>query len=641
MSLHIDLSHFLSATQGTEVVRLREAVRLRWEQAGTETIRDDFEESGAQCLFVRVTQPDSTSVQIRLAGEYRLKLCALGGWLLLPHAGEAIYWIPRLPSLRTLDERGRIITETTAALGDLDITPAATSVTFALLPSRSFDWAIWRFTRNTAAWLQELDTALNLELQPYFIFASHSVCSRAADYYLHMLHGHVYETLWAWPKKRKICDELDAYALYLLAAGLERSTGKALYGLLRQQVVASVLSRQDDNGGFRHGEWTDQFESHNRLINGGAQLLAAEMERTGDPVLVLALSKVAAYLSKQVDQTDAGAWFLHDSLEHSEAGMSLYPFAWIASTWLGKSPTNLLILNTHLDCMLALDRYRKLSGDVRYDHLLESAHLATQRVLAAQPANWLYKPLMWAIRLTLLPRAEQASQPLPLRALKRLVWKYLLPRWHSIRTRMPRFVMPDGYVERSLGQEGFVHRYHGVHLMDLARYQQRFTSPQLEAVLIGLVNFGVRSHITQHWKESPESRDTLGFWAEGLLQLCTQSRFKEYRPLLASAVIDLTDAGLGLPPSLLGANSEIVSYDKTLPCPSPADSRIRIVNLSVGCGPEFLAVNPAAEPITLAFDSSVPEGVVWRLPETGQPTQAIPARGWVVGSIESPEGFPP
>jgi hypothetical protein len=151
--------------------------------------------------------------------------------------------------------------------------------------------------------------------------------------------------------------------------------------------------------------------------------------------------------------------------------------------------------------------------------------------------------------------------------------------------------------------------------------------------LTGIVDFAVRSHITQHWKESPESCDTLGFWAEGMLQLCVQHPLKEYRKWLASAVIDLTDAGLGLPPSLLGANSEIVSYDQALPCPSPADPRMRIINLSVHQKTEFLAINPAPDSVTLAFDSGVPEGIVWRLPETGQPAQAIPARGWVVGSI--------
>lgn len=634
MPLQIDITQFLDAENGADIVRMDGIVRTRWNEDGVERIRDDFTKVGARCLFIRAKQPDNTSIQVNLNGNYRLQACPLGGWLLLPHSSEAVYWIPRPPSLRTLDEHERIMTETVASLIDLDTTPVATSATYKLPQLQSFDWIIWRFTENSAAWLSELETALTLELQPYFIFASHSVYARAADLYLHIVHGHVYETLWAWPKKRKICDELDAYALYLVAAGLGHSTGKTIYQLLRQQVVVSVLSRQEDDGGFRHGEWTDAYESHNRLINGAVQLLAAELERTRDPVLASALSRTAAFLSRQVDNTDAGAWFLHDSLEISEQTMRNYPFSWIATTWLGKSPTNLLILNTHMDSMLALNRYRKLSAETRYDDLLRSAHTATLRILAAQPANWIYKPLMWAIRLTLLPRAEQAALPLPLRALKRLVWKHLLPHWHWIRTRYPRFVMPDGYIERSLGQQGFVHRYHGVHLMDMARYLRHYSEPQLETVLVGLVKFGIRSHITKHWKESPESRDTLGFWTEGLFQLCTQSQFKTYEHLLAKAVIDLADADLGMPPSLLGANAEIVSPDKTIPSPSPVDRRIRIVNLSIENTPKFLAVNTTSEPLALDFDRSAAKGVIWRLAETGQPTQTIPARGWLVGSVD-------
>lgn len=634
LPLNIDLAQVMAASAGKEILRLRDMTRQHWIEGECDFIRDDFADGHAQCAFIRAHRQNDGHICLTLTGNYRLESCTVGGWLLRPQADEAGYWIPRLPILRTLDEHGRILTERAAEFTDMQVTPGRFAVTFALPKAQQFDWVVWSFTKDTARQLKELDTCSTLETQPYFIYASHSIFNRPADLYLHLVHGHIYGNHWAWPMRRKICDELDAYALYLLAMGLGRSTGKGLYTLLRRQIVASVIARQEADGGFRHGEWTDQFESHNRLITGAVQLLAAEVERTGDPVLVLALSRVAAYLSLQVDQTDVGAWFLHDSLESSEEEMRHFPIPWLRSNWLGKSSTNLMIVDTHLDCMLALDRYRKLSGDVQYDNLLESAHTVTQRILAAQPADWLYKPLMWAIRLTLLPRAEQASLPLPLRALKRLVWKYLLPRWHSIRTRMPRFVMPDGYMERCLCQQGFAHRYHGVHLMDLARYQRRFPTPKLNPILTGFVDFAIRSHITQHWKESPESRDSLGFWAEGLLQLYAQHPLKEYRKLLASAVIDLTDAGLGLPPSLLGANSEIVSYDKTLPCPSPADSRMRIINLSVHQKPEFLAVNPASEPVTLAFDSGVPEGVVWRLPETVQPTQAIPARGWVVGSID-------
>ncbi len=77
--------------------------------------------------------------------------------------------------------------------------------------------------------------------------------------------------------------------------------------------------------------------------------------------------------------------------------------------------------------------------------------------MSARPADWLFRPLLNVIALSLLPKAEQERLPLVPAALKRLGWKYLIPRWHLIRRRFPRLQMPAGYIERSLGQADFVH----------------------------------------------------------------------------------------------------------------------------------------------------------------------------------------
>lgn len=65
--------------------------------------------------------------------------------------------------------------------------------------------------------------------------------------------------------------------------------------------------------------------------------------------------------------------------------------------------------------------------------------------------------------------------------------------------------MPAGYIERSLGQADFVHRYHGVHLMDFERLLACAAvdpkDPQWSSISDGLVEFGVTSHVTRLWKE--------------------------------------------------------------------------------------------------------------------------------------------
>ncbi len=627
MPVQIDLSQFLDAADGTESVGMQDVLRSRWNENGIERIRDDFSSVGARCLFIRATQPDNTSIQVTLTGDYRLQSCPLGGWLLLSHDSEAIYWIPRLPSLRTLDEHERIMTETAVSLHDLDLTPQAASVTFKFPAMQSFDWVIWRFTGNSANWLSELETALTPELQAYFIYASHTTTQSPADLYLHLVHGHIYGNHWAWPKKRKICDELDAYALYLIMAGLGRSTCKILHTLLRKQVVVSVIDRQEIDGGFRHGEWTDLHETHNRLVNGAIHLLAAEAQLSRDPAVMHSLRAAGDYISHQIDRTKSGAWFLHDSLELSEETISHYPFNTVASNWLGKSRANLLILNTHMDCTIALDRYRQVTGDNRYTELVDSARAATRAALEARPADWLYRPLMHLIGLTLLPKKEQAALNLPLRILKRLTWKYLTPNWHRIKSIYPRFIMPCGFVDRSLGQEGYSHRYQSVHVMDLARYKRCFPSDNVDEVLNGAIQFTVQSHITKFWKENLDSRDSLGFWVEGLQQICASQMNEVCIARLAEAALDMLDAGIGLPPSVLGSNAEIVEPSKHMPCPAPTDDRLRTICLAHQLSWACVVLNPSEVELPLDFYANLPKNLVWQT-ATIKNVKSIPSRGW-------------
>lgn len=634
---HLDLLEHFSAADGGIAMQLRGAQRRLGSHDGVDIVRDDFADEAASALFLRVQRTATAgSVRLRLAGNHLLKRCAIGGWMFEPTTpGEAVFWVPRLPVCRTLDGVGRIRAESPATLANMEIGGGEVAATFELAPDQVLDCVVWRLESEASGTdgsraADELMTASALESQAFFAYASHTATRCAADFYTHIVHGQVYGACWAWPKKLKICDELDALALHMVASALGHSTGKRVYRLLRRQIVLAVLCRQDADGGFRHGEWTDEYESHNRLINGAMQLLATEFAAAPEPALEGALRRIARYLAEQVDHTDAGAWFLHDSLERSEEGMRHYPLAWERGRWLGKSPTNLLILNTHLDCMLALARERAACGDDTHDGLLRSAEACLRTVMSARPADWLFRPLLAVIALSLLPKAEQEQLPFARRALKRLGWKYLIPRWHLIRRRFPRLLMPAGYIERSLGQADFVHRYHGVHLMDFERLLACGAvdpkDPRWTSISDGLVDFGVNSRVTRLWKETAASRDSLAFWAEGLYRRCLRTRAQRDRELLATAVLDLHDAGLGLPPSLLGANGEIVPAQAAAPTPSAADARLRVINLGARKTPCLLVVNTATTDLPLAFEPPLAAAH----PGWMDATRSVPARGWIL-----------
>ncbi len=634
--LEIHLTNVFAPSGGNEILRVRDMVRCHQANSYFDILRDDFPDADAQCVFIRTATNDAhDQVRVAVEGSYRTTASPAGGWLLHPQDNGPTYWIPQPPMLRTLDEYARIVSEQAAPLVDIQLESGGISATFTLLHRQVLDLTIWRFNTETTRWLDELGRTMVIEEQPYFVYASHTVCKRAADFYLHLVYGHVYGNHWAWPNKLKICDELDAYALYLIAAGLERATEKKLYDLLRRQVVASVIARQETNGGYRHGEWTNLFESHNRLINGAIQLFAAEFERAPDSTIQRALSSAAGYLARQMDQTGIGAWLLHDSLETSEEGMSHYPFTWSPSTWLGKSRTNLMILNTHMDGILALDRYREVSDDDIHSRLVSSARKTMKAVLSYRPAEWLYRPLMKLMALTVLPKAKQEALPLPARALKRLTWKYLMPRFHWLMNIAPRFIMPDGFVSRSIGQHGYSHRYQAVHVMDMARYQRRFSTDDLDDALNRAVDFTVNSQITKFWRESTYSRDSLAFWVEGLYLLCLNDPAPQFRRLLAEAMLDIHESGLGLPPGLLGICSEAVPLNNQRPILSPCDARIWIANLSLGSHHEWLAVNISADEVPLQFENAIGKNAMWQenCGTQQRNIETLAPRRWAMGSI--------
>jgi hypothetical protein len=621
----------------TEILRGRGFARSLL-QAGAEVLLDRFDETGAQSASLSFPAATGHQLGLGVTGGYQLQTAAAGGWLLMPaEEGGDSYWIPQPPMLRRFDKDGHILSHRKADIAGFDVSASSLEITLEVPAGHVLDLVVWRFPADEADFLQSLQQLGALERQRYFLWSSHTAYERPADLYLHLVHGLVYENHEVWPKYWRVCSELDAHALYLVLSGLERATGKRLYKLLKRQVVFSVIARQSEDGGWYHGEWTDGMESHYRLHTGGVLMLANYLEASGDPVVRQALERAVAFSASRTDKLKWGSWFLHDSLEQSLDTARLYPFRWIPSRAFGKSETNMLILNTHLDTAVSLERYRRVTGDQRYGSLVESANQTTRGILGERPADWLYKPLFRAIGLTYLPAAQGQALPLPARAMKRIAWKYLAPLLPAIKKRFPRLVMPDGFIDRSLSQVGLSYRYQPVNLMDLIRTRRIFDDASLDKVLEASFAFTQHSGIKARWKEMKgKEDDSLGFWAEALYHLCLANPALKHRAWLAEAMLDLEDNGLGLSPSLLGANAEAMSPEEQHPCPSPRDSRLRVANLSHGKHSELLVVNPTTQAIALEWEISPQNTISWQSPNRyeNQATAVspeIPPRSWLRG----------
>jgi hypothetical protein len=193
--------------------------------------------------------------------------------------------------------------------------------------------------------------------------------------------------------------------------------------------------------------------------------------------------------------------------------------------------------------------------------------------------------------------------------------------------------MPNGYIDRSLCQKGFSTRYQSVHVWDLVRYTRRFPAKELAPVLKRALEYTHRGSMRDHWRESRDRQDAFGFWVEALYHLCLIDPDPKLRQWLAEAAIDAEALGLGLPPSVLGANGEAIKPEEQRPCPVPANRGLRVLNLSRGEQVEYLVVNVTDRPLRLEWEIPPRREVAWAnegdrpFPGDG-PVLAISGHGW-------------
>ena len=621
-------SLFEAASRGARLACCWGSYRSRASFNDLDLLLDSVPKADAACLALRATRVGT--VRLSLDRVTSVEEIASGGWL-VKVGGQANlrYWLPIAPKIHRIEAQGRILEDRGARPSSTFADSAGVALTFEVPDGAVLDCAIWRLPATIA---DELESLEPIESQGQFLWGSHTVFRRPADLYRHLVHGLVYEDRYEWPKRWRVCSENDAHALFVTCSGLGNSTGKRIYELLKTQLLLAVLARQSPDGGYRHGTWTDELESHFRLHASAMHMFMDAFEQAADNSLRDALVRAAGFTARQVDHTDIGAWFLHDELETSVEAMNRGPFRWIPSTVLGKAPSNMLVLNTHLDLLVALHRFAKQARTREYDELIDSARRAALEVLRLAPAQGAYSVLFRLIELTMLPTRTAEKLALPLRALKRLARDFLLPHLPSIKTRFPRLVMPNGYVDRALSIRNWSHRYLGINAMDLARAGGRFPDdPEFATVARNAVRFAIRSGIAERWRETAADHYAIGFLAEAVCRICAFDDGLAWRKCLVEQLLALSDLGMGFPPTLLGSNGEAIQWPAMVACPSPSVDAVRAALLQGPSGLEFLVINNATEQITPQWLVPPPDGLQWIDP-TGNPApldHPLPGRSWL------------
>ncbi len=613
--------------------------------ADAEILLDSYPgEPGASCCFIRIPEGSYTSVRIIIEGVYSITSCNAGGWILEPtDNSDPSYWIPQPAIARKLDTNHRILSENAALISNFSLSDDILSLVLAAPGNFSLDLVVWRFASGPSDIPAELGKLLALETQPYYLWTSQTEYTTPADFYRYMVHGHVYVDRFIWPRKWKIPSELDAYGLYMIMTGMKLATEKRIYELLRRQLLFSVITRQSADGGWYHGEWTDQMESHYRFHNGAMLLLESSLQEETDAVVSNALEKAAEFISRYSDKTDIGQWFLHDSLEENPELMKQLcrqtGSTWIPANTLGKSQTNKLILNTHIDTIVTLERYRAITGDDRYKNQVDSALAAARTILSFKPAELIYRMLYRAVKLTLLPENKARKLPLAVRAFKRLTWMYITPKLlPAVKRRHPRLVMPGGYIERHLGMPHYDINYHAVNVFDLARMWRSFPEEELGGIISEAVEVVSSSSIQEYWAEARQRHFALVVWVDALYQLCTLMNHASYRQLLAEGIIMLHDTGVGLPPSILGSDAEAVDIPYRASSPSPTDENLRVVNLCRKGHKEMLVINSTDTDRALSWETNTAPSLTW-VTHSGQPLASndsppiVSSRSWIWGRV--------
>lgn len=285
--------------------------------------------------------------------------------------------------------------------------------------------------------------------------------------------------------------EWEVYSLYLGLKALEINENLS-YEHLRKKIVASIIRRKNDCGGFwKHNMWTNNGkEIHMRYTSAAIRLL---IEAYNDALFKEKsdiISLLFKHLSFHERLVDGCIWFYHDSLESSLTHSDFYKNKSVPNNLWGSSKENQFVLNTHVDTLVTILYVLKYLTDLtgeekeRLHSYLNAGLAALNLVLNHRPGllSTLYMTIDHFAREKHFAnydhskfRFRDSSQRKEIPKIKR-IYQRLKP--HNLyfdymrtylKSKSGTFIHRDGFSERELCIKGRPAYYHVSNLWDFAR----------------------------------------------------------------------------------------------------------------------------------------------------------------------------
>lgn len=469
----------------------RQRALLRASEA-VEVVVDRLDADGVEHRNLRL-RPRGGTLHVSLAASSCTRLPT--GWGVLAHtttgALPRTLWLPREPrSVLGGDPAGRLGIEPVDAVPRRHL--SATGLGWELAELGPDSW--WSLPLLV---MDDPDRSLHSELErasarqwPALLKSDWFHAASPAGLWDALVDGAIFDPRpCAWSPRRVRCQQCAlAWWSYLDLASLDfasRPGDSPLWRSLARVVAWSVRVQLEEPQGWCHGLWREEPETHVRFLVDGVNLLLCEASASGESAWLAAAERamrdVVARFSDELPGD--GLWLLHDSIE---AEAETPPEA---APRLGQRDGSVLCLNTHLQALAALARLARLQPDAASswaEGIYERGMTALRQMLELGSAPILYRGLDNFVPSVVESRGRDGLGAWATRALfLRLLRK---PYWWLRRSR-PRFVHPNGFIERDMASAMLADHYHVLNLKDLLVLYALDPRPWLEPSIRAGVGF--------------------------------------------------------------------------------------------------------------------------------------------------------